>query len=85
LTRDVLAAIDQQYGDGIRIFQTIIRRSVRFGESAVAGQSILSYDPAGAGATAYRAVAQEMLQSPSPDAAGRKRKSQTNGPKKASR
>lgn len=72
LTRDILAAIDQQYGDGIRIFNTIVRRSVRFAESAVAGQSILSYDPEGPGAKAYRAVAQEMLGAPVTN--GRKRK-----------
>lgn len=72
LTRDILAAIDQQYGDGIRIFNTVVRRSVRFAESAVAGQSILSYDPSGPGAKAYRAIAQEMLAAPV--ANGRKRK-----------
>jgi chromosome partitioning protein len=85
LTRDVLAAIDQQYGDGIRIYNSIIRRSVRFGESAVAGQSILAYEPGGPGAKAYRAVAQEIVQSP-PLARGtgdRRRNPQTNGPKKA--
>ncbi|MCZ2115180.1 MAG: AAA family ATPase [Anaerolineae bacterium] len=60
LTRDVQAAVEQQYGDDIRIFDTVVRRSVRFGESAAAGQSILAYDPRGAGAAAYRAVAKEI-------------------------
>lgn len=60
LTRDIQQAIEQQYGDGIRIFRTIVRRSVRFAESAAAGQSILAYDPRGPGANAYRAVAKEI-------------------------
>lgn len=60
LTRDVQLAIEQQYGDGIRIFDTVVRRSVRFAESAAAGQSVLAFDPRGAGAAAYRAVAKEI-------------------------
>lgn len=60
LTRDVLAAVDNQYGAGIRIFEPIIKRSVRFGESAVAGQSILAYEPDGQGADAYRQVARAL-------------------------
>jgi chromosome partitioning protein len=61
LTRDILAAIESQYGNGIRIFDAIIKRSVRFAESAVAGQSILAYEPKGKGAAAYRQVAQEIV------------------------
>lgn len=38
-----------------------IRRSIRFAETAVAGQSILEYDPQHPGALAYRAVTQEVL------------------------
>ena len=60
LTRDVLAAVETQYGDGIHIFDTYIKRSVRFGESAAAGQSILTYDPNGDGAAAYRKVAKAL-------------------------
>lgn len=61
LTRDVLEAIKQQYGNEIRIFEQIIRRSVRFAESAVAGQSILSYDPNTQGAQAYQDIAKELV------------------------
>lgn len=60
LTRDILTAIDNQYGDGIHIFEPIIKRSVRFAESAVAGQSILAYDGSGQGAEAYRQVAKKI-------------------------
>jgi chromosome partitioning protein len=62
LARDISNAITHQYGDGINIFKTTIRRSIRFAESAVAGQSILAYDPKGPGAEAYRQLAQEILQ-----------------------
>jgi chromosome partitioning protein len=61
LTRDILAAIDNQYGDGIRIFEPIVKRSVRFAESAVAGQSIIAYEGNGQGADAYRQVAKQIV------------------------
>ncbi len=38
-----------------------VRRSIRFAESAVAGQSILDYDPQHPGAVAYRSVTQEVF------------------------
>ena len=61
LTRDILAAIDNQYGDGIRIFEPIVKRSVRFAESAVAGQSIIAYDGSSQGAAAYRQIAKQIV------------------------
>lgn len=60
LTRDIQEAVGQQYGAGVHIFGPVVKRSVRFAESAVAGQSVLAYDPKGQGATAYRLVAQEI-------------------------
>ena len=60
LTKDVLAAIEHQFGSGQHIFEAIVKRSVRFGESAVAGQSILAYDPKNPGAEAYRQIASEL-------------------------
>jgi chromosome partitioning protein len=61
LTKDILAAVDNQFGAGQYVFQSVIKRSVRFGESVVAGQSILAYDPSNPGAEAYRGVADEIL------------------------
>ena len=61
LTKDVLAAVESQFGDGQHVFQSVIKRSVRFGESVVAGQSILAYDPKNPGAQAYREVADEIV------------------------
>lgn len=62
LTQDVQNAVRQQYGDDIHIFDAVVRRSVRFAESAAAGQSILAYDSRSPGAEAYRSVTQELLQ-----------------------
>lgn len=61
LARAVSDAVTRQYGDGINIFDTIVKRSIRFAESALAGQSILAYEPKGPGALAYRQIAQEIL------------------------
>lgn len=62
LSQDIQRAVNAQYGDGIRIFKPVIRRSVRFGESAAAGQSILAYDPKSPGAKAYLQIARSILE-----------------------
>ena len=62
LTKDIIAAVEAQFGYGQYIFPSIVKRSVRFGESAVAGQSILTYDPKNPGAAAYQEVAEEIAQ-----------------------
>ena len=61
LTRDIQTAVQEQYGDTIHIYEPVVKRSVRFAESAVAGKSIITYDPTNPGAEAYRAVAKEIL------------------------
>lgn len=60
LTKDILAAVENQFGAGQHIFKAIIKRSVRFAESAVAGQSILVFDPKNPGAIAYQEVARDV-------------------------
>jgi chromosome partitioning protein len=62
MTKDIQEAIGEQFGAGYRIFQPLIKRSVRFAESAVSGQSIVAYDPNSQGAQAYRQVAQAIIQ-----------------------
>jgi chromosome partitioning protein len=62
LAQDVQTAIRAQYGDGIRIFEPVVRRSVRFGESAANGRSIIAYDPTNPGAKAYRKIAAIILE-----------------------
>lgn len=61
ITRDVIEAVEQHMGREHRIFEPVVRRSVRFSESAVAGKSILAYDSKSQGAEAYRAIAGELL------------------------
>jgi chromosome partitioning protein len=43
-------------------FQTVIPRTVRFGEAPSHGRTILEHDAAGSGAEAYRALAAEFLE-----------------------
>jgi len=62
MTKEILAAVEQQYSHGQYVFKALIRRSIRFAESAVAGQSILAYDPSNPGAEAYRQVASEIVE-----------------------
>ncbi len=46
---------------GARVFQTVIKSSIRFAESTLAKQPILEYAPTHPGARAYRSLAQEVL------------------------
>jgi chromosome partitioning protein len=43
-------------------FQTVIPRTIRFGEAPSHGRTILEHDPSGAGTAAYRALAVEFLE-----------------------
>jgi chromosome partitioning protein len=45
---------------GPQVFQTVIRRSVRFADSTIAGQPLLLFDTGHQGAQAYRDLAQEI-------------------------
>lgn len=57
--RDVQAAL--QARPDLRLFQTVIPRSVRFSEAALTRQPIARYDPDNPGAAAYAALAKEVL------------------------
>ncbi len=61
ITREVSEAVRKHLGHEQRVFETIVKRSVRFPESAAAGQSILTYSPRSQGAAAYRQIAKELL------------------------
>ena len=50
-----------QVGATVPIFETMIKRSVRFPESQGMNQSVLQYEPRGEGAMAYRQLAAEVL------------------------
>ncbi len=58
-TREVFERIIEAFGD--KVFHTIIKRTVRFPETTVAGEPITSYAPASPGADAYRQLAREVI------------------------
>ncbi len=57
--REVMERLVQAWGDDV--FHTVIRRTVKFSDSTVAGEPITSYASASTGATAYRTLAKEVL------------------------
>ena len=57
--KEVLARVQDAFGS--RLFDTVIRKTIRFAEAPVAGESILTYAPTSPGAVAYRKLAQEVM------------------------
>jgi chromosome partitioning protein len=57
--REVMERLVQAWGD--TVFHTVIRRTVKFSDSTVAGEPITTYASASAGADAYRQLAKEVL------------------------
>ena len=58
--REVLRTLVDGWGD--KVFHTVIRRTVKFSDSTVAGEPITSFAPNSPGAKAYRDLAKEVLQ-----------------------
>jgi chromosome partitioning protein len=58
-SREVLERVVQAFGD--QVFHSVIRRTVKFPETTVAGEPITTYAPTSAGAEAYRSLAREVL------------------------
>nr|WP_246304641.1 ParA family protein [Nocardioides thalensis] len=56
--REVLERLVQAWGD--KVFHTVIRRTVKFSDSTVAGEPITSYASGSTGAGAYRQLAKEV-------------------------
>jgi chromosome partitioning protein len=59
-TREVVERTRATFAGSIRVFEAVIKTSVRLKEAPITGQSILTYEPRGAAAAAYRALATEM-------------------------
>jgi chromosome partitioning protein len=59
LSEQVVREVRQHFGK--RVYNTIIPRTVRLSEAPSFGKSIMEYDPSGAGAIAYRALAREFI------------------------
>ena len=58
-SREAVEILQENFGD--LVFETKIRKTVRFAEAPVKGQSVLSYDPTGNAAETYRDLAKEVL------------------------
>ena len=57
--REVMERLVQAWGD--TVFHTVIRRTVKFSDSTVAGEPITTYASSSAGADSYRMLAKEVL------------------------
>src|SRR3954447_23095932 len=58
-SREVMERLVQAWGD--TVFHTVIRRTVKFSDSTVAGEPITTYAPTSPGAESYRQLAREVL------------------------
>jgi chromosome partitioning protein len=58
-SREVLARVVQAFGE--TVFHTVIRRTIKFPETTVAGEPITTYAPTSSGADQYRMLAREVL------------------------
>ena len=61
INREAVEHARRTYGGKMRVFDTMIKRSVRFPESQASHQTILRYEPNGEGSRAYRALAEEVM------------------------
>ena len=57
--REVMERVRDAFGR--RLFDTVVRKTIRFAEAPVAGEPILSYAPNSNGAAAYRSLAKEVM------------------------
>jgi len=57
--REVMERLVQAWGD--QVFHTVIRRTVKFSDSTVAGEPITTYASSSTGAESYRQLAKEVL------------------------
>jgi chromosome partitioning protein len=58
-SREAVEILHENFGD--LVFNTRIRKTIRFAEAPVRGQSVLTYDPTSEAAALYRALAKEVL------------------------
>ncbi|MBA2476848.1 MAG: ParA family protein [Actinobacteria bacterium] len=58
-SREAIEILQENFGD--LLFETRIRKTVRFAEAPVRGMSIMNYDPTGPAAEMYRELAEEVL------------------------
>jgi chromosome partitioning protein len=58
-SQEVLELVRERYGD--IVFDVVIKDSIRFAETPLAGMSILQYAGSSEGANAYRALAKAVI------------------------
>ncbi len=58
-SREAVDILRENFGD--LVFNTKIRKTIRYAEAPVKGQSVLAYDPEGEAAMLYRDLAKEVL------------------------
>ncbi len=61
INREAVEYARNTFGKELKVFDTTIKRSVRFAESQANHMSIMQYEPNGDSARAYRALVQEVL------------------------
>ena len=57
--REAIEILEEHFGD--LVYKTRIRKTVRYAEAPVKGNSVLKYEPSGPAAQAYRDLAKEVL------------------------
>ena len=57
-SREAIDILEENFGD--LVYNTRIRKTIRYAEAPVKGSSILKYDPSGSAADAYRQLAKEV-------------------------
>jgi chromosome partitioning protein len=57
--KESIEVLRENFGD--LVFETVVRKTIKFAEAPVTGESVLKYDPKGRGAESYRALAREVL------------------------
>ena len=63
-SREAVEMLKENFGE--LVFETRIRKTVRYAEAPVQGSSVLKYDPSGTAAEAYRELAKEVLDGATP-------------------
>ena len=67
--REAIEILKESFGD--RVFNTVVRKTIKFAEAPVEGRSIMAYEPEGAAADTYRNLAKELLNGNSSQHEGR--------------
>jgi chromosome partitioning protein len=63
-SKEAVEMLKENFGE--LVFDTRIRKTVRYAEAPVQGSSVLKYDPSGSAAQAYRDLAKEVLDGATP-------------------